>query len=125
MLSGVIVPIDRTHTYPYSQAKVVPIATTKKKTGTRATLLVSAKKSAAVSMILIETLRLFKLHKRINKYKAAKIQSRIAPAIKSLSFVSPAYIDLASVKSCLRAKQTYPPASRAICTVITDNQAHW
>ena len=67
MFSGVIVPMDRTQTYPYNQAKVVPIATKKKKTGTRATLLVSAKKSAAVSMILIETLRLFKLHKRIRQ----------------------------------------------------------
>lgn len=44
--------------YAYNQAKVAMIAMKKNRTGTRATLLVSAKKSAAVSMMRIETLRL-------------------------------------------------------------------
>jgi len=57
----------------------VPIARKKKKTGTSATLFVSAKKSPAVSIMRMETLRLFKLQARQRQYSAEIDQNTIDP----------------------------------------------
>jgi hypothetical protein len=53
-----------TQMYPYNHANVVRIARKKNRTGTKATLFVSAKKSAAVSIMRIDTAKLLRLHAR-------------------------------------------------------------
>jgi len=103
---------------------MVATATIKKKMGTKATRLVSAKKSAAVSIILIETLKLLRLHERQRQYIKPTIQNIAAVASSHFSLLSP-ISRIPFYRKSFRANQQRPPAAISpSCTAITEIHAH-